>query len=97
MSSIRNTIVDKTREELNKIFHHVEIIFAVISGYPYSLITSIIKVFGESIRLWGIAYVQLGNEESFSHWGILSYIWAKRRQQPLIKTSGIRKGLRILA
>ena len=41
------------------------------------------------------AYVLFGDEVSFPQWGSLSYTWAKRGQQPTIKTSGTRKGYKI--
>ena len=33
-----------------------------------------------------------GDEASFPQWGTLSYTWARRGHQPLVKTSGKRKG-----
>jgi len=41
------------------------------------------------------AHILFGDEASFPQWGTLSYTWAKRGQQPTIKTSGIRKGYKI--
>jgi transposase len=42
------------------------------------------------------AAVLFGDEASFPQWGTLTYTWAKRGQQPTIKTSGIRKGYKVL-
>ena len=42
------------------------------------------------------ALILFGDEASFPQWGSLSYTWAKRGQQPTVKTSGIRKGYKIL-
>ena len=36
-----------------------------------------------------------GDEASFPQWGSLSYTWARRGQQPTVKTSGIRKGYKV--
>ena len=33
-----------------------------------------------------------GAEASFPQWGTLSYTWARRGHQPMVKTSGKRKG-----
>jgi len=41
------------------------------------------------------AYVLFGDEASFPQWGSLSYTWAKRGQQPIVKTSGQRKGYKV--
>jgi transposase len=38
------------------------------------------------------ALLLFGDEASFPQWGTLSYTWARRGQQPLVKTSGKRKG-----
>src|SRR5207247_10589021 len=35
------------------------------------------------------------DEASFAQWGSLSYTWARRGQQPEVKTSGKRKGYKI--
>jgi transposase len=35
--------------------------------------------------------ILFGDEASFPQWGTLSYTWARRGQQPLLKTSGKRK------
>lgn len=40
--------------------------------------------------------VLFGDEASFPQWGSLSYTWAKRGQTPVVKTSGIRKGYKVL-
>jgi transposase len=37
-----------------------------------------------------------GDEASFAQWGSLGYTWARRGQQPEIKTSGKRKGYKVL-
>lgn len=37
------------------------------------------------------AMILFGDEASFPQWGTLSYTWARRGQQPLVKTSGKRK------
>ena len=42
------------------------------------------------------AYVLFGDEASFPQWGSLSYTWAKKGQQPVVKTSGTRKGYKVL-
>jgi transposase len=42
------------------------------------------------------ALLLFGDEASFAQWGSLSYTWAKRGQQPLIKTYGKRKGYKVL-
>src|SRR3989304_8153350 len=36
-----------------------------------------------------------GDEASFALWGSLSYPWARRGQQPQIKTTGLRKGYKV--
>jgi transposase len=36
------------------------------------------------------------DEASFAQWGSLSYTWARRGQQPEVKTSGKRKGYKVL-
>ena len=41
------------------------------------------------------AYILFGDEASFPQWGSLSYTWAKRGQQPVVKTSGKRKGYKV--
>ncbi len=40
--------------------------------------------------------VLFGDEASFPQWGSLSYTWAPRGKQPTVKTSGIRKGYKVL-
>jgi transposase len=35
------------------------------------------------------------DEASFAQWGSLSYTWARRGQQPAVKTSGKRKGYKV--
>jgi len=42
------------------------------------------------------AYVLFGDEASFPQWGSLTYTWAKKGQQPVVKTSGNRKGYKVL-
>jgi transposase len=39
--------------------------------------------------------ILFGDEASFPQWGSLSYTWAKRGEQPTVKTSGIRKGYKV--
>jgi transposase len=41
------------------------------------------------------ALLFFGDEASFPQWGTLSYTWARRGQQPLVKTSGKRKGYKV--
>ena len=41
------------------------------------------------------ALLLFGDEASFSQWGTLSYTWARRGQQPHIKTCGKRKGYKV--
>lgn len=41
------------------------------------------------------ALILFGDEASFPQWGSLSYTWAKRGQQPLVKTSGKRRGYKV--
>jgi transposase len=41
------------------------------------------------------ALLLFGDEASFPQWGTLTYTWARRGQQPKIKTSGTRKGYKI--
>jgi transposase len=41
------------------------------------------------------AYILFGDEASFPQWGSLTYTWAKRGKQPVVKTSGKRKGYKI--
>jgi len=41
------------------------------------------------------AAILFGDEASFPQWGTLTYTWAKRGQQPTIKTSGVRKGYKV--
>jgi transposase len=40
--------------------------------------------------------ILFGDEASFAQWGSLSYIWARKGQQPTVKTSGIRKAYKIM-
>lgn len=39
--------------------------------------------------------ILFGDECSFAQWGSLSYTWARRGQQPEVKTSGQRKGYKV--
>lgn len=41
------------------------------------------------------AYILFGDEASFPQWGTLSYTWAKKGSQPVVKTSGIRKSYKV--
>jgi transposase len=41
------------------------------------------------------AVILFGDEVSFAMWGSLSRTWAPRGQQPLVKTRGLRKGLKM--
>lgn len=41
------------------------------------------------------AVILFGDEVSFAMWGSLSRTWSRRGQQPLVKTTGIRKGLKM--
>ena len=41
------------------------------------------------------AYILFGDEASFPQWGSLSYTWAKKGQQPVVKTSGKRRGYKL--
>lgn len=41
------------------------------------------------------AHIFFGDESSFPQWGSLSYTWAPKGQQPVIKTSGSRKGYKV--
>lgn len=42
------------------------------------------------------ALILFGDEASFPQWGSLSYTWARRGEQPTVKTSGKRKGYKVL-
>ena len=42
------------------------------------------------------AYILFGDEASFPQWGSLTYTWAKKGQQPVVKTSGTRKGYKVM-
>jgi len=39
--------------------------------------------------------ILFGDEASFAQWGSLSYTWARRGQQPTVKTSGQRKAYKV--
>jgi transposase len=41
------------------------------------------------------ALLWFGDEASFPQWGTLSYTWARRGHQPMVKTSGKRKGYKV--
>jgi transposase len=41
------------------------------------------------------ALLLFGDEASFPQWGTLTYTWARRGQQPHVKTSGKRKGYKV--
>jgi transposase len=41
------------------------------------------------------SYILFGDEASFPQWGTLSYTWAPKGKQPIVKTSGNRKGYKI--
>lgn len=41
------------------------------------------------------ALLLFGDEASFPQWGTLSYTWARKGTQPLVKTSGKRKGYKV--
>jgi transposase len=41
------------------------------------------------------ALLLFGDEVSFAQWGSLGYSWARRGQQPVVKTSGKRKGHKV--
>jgi len=41
------------------------------------------------------ALILFGDEASFPQWGTLTYTWAPRGQQPVIQTSGIRRGYKV--
>jgi len=42
------------------------------------------------------AHILFGDEASFPQWGSLTRTWGKRGKQPTTKTSGIRKGYKVL-
>jgi transposase len=41
------------------------------------------------------AMILFGDEASFPQWGSLSYTWARKGQQPTVKTTGKRKGYKV--
>lgn len=41
------------------------------------------------------AIIWFGDEVSFAMWGSLGRTWAPRGEQPVVKTTGIRKGLKM--
>lgn len=40
-------------------------------------------------------YILFGDEASFPQWGTLSYTWARKGKQPLVKTSGNRRSYKV--
>jgi len=42
------------------------------------------------------AMVLFGDEASFAQWGSLNYTWARRGEQPTVKTSGKRKAYKVM-
>ena len=40
-------------------------------------------------------YVMFGDEASFPQWGSLNYTWSKKGLQPIVKTSGSRRGYKV--
>jgi len=41
------------------------------------------------------AFILFGDEASFPQWGSLTYTWAKKGQQPVVKTSGNRRSYKV--
>lgn len=41
------------------------------------------------------SYLLFGDEASFPQWGSLSYTWAPKGHQPVVQTSGIRRGYKV--
>lgn len=41
------------------------------------------------------AYLLFGDEASFPQWGSLGYTWAPKGEQPVVKTSGSRRGYKV--
>lgn len=41
------------------------------------------------------AHLMFGDEASFPQWGTLTYTWSRRGVQPVVKTSGKRKGYKV--
>lgn len=41
------------------------------------------------------ARILFGDEASFAQWGSLSYTWARKGEQPTVKTSGTRRGYKV--
>lgn len=41
------------------------------------------------------AYILFADEASFPQWGYLTYTWEKRGQQPVVQTSGTRRGYKV--
>ena len=41
------------------------------------------------------ALLLFGDEASFAQWGSLSYTWAVKGQQPVVATTGIRRGYKV--
>lgn len=42
------------------------------------------------------ACILFGDEASFPQWGTLTYTWSRKGKQPVVKTSGNRKGYKVL-
>lgn len=51
------------------------------------------KILKQAKRL--SAPVYFGDEASFALWGSLSYTWARKGQQPQVRTTGLRKGYKV--
>ncbi len=41
------------------------------------------------------AHIMFGDEASFPQWGSLNYTWSKKGVQPIVKTSGSRRGYKV--
>ena len=41
------------------------------------------------------AWLLFGDEASFAQWGSLAYTWSRRGQQPVVKTSGVRRAYKV--
>lgn len=57
-------------------------------------LTQIWPVFRDRARTVG-AMLLFGDESSFAQWGSLGYTWAPVGEQPVVKTSGKRKGFKV--
>jgi len=51
------------------------------------------KIFRQAKQM--SASLFFGDEASFALWGSLSYTWARKGQQPQVKTTGLRKGYKV--